>query len=172
MTEPRLRIEATRHRTKMDNENKDQQEEIELLAIMEENKWQERNIWPGIDDENAIHFVFTPLFFLINLILIPTGFTFFLEEKESRDRLICRRHILAKAREVFRTIDKAQRTMGSKQTKQDAHNSTIEQQVGIENSYSILNLRNYHSSTIGILIIFILLSLGALWCTRKQYVGL
>ena len=121
---------------------------------------------------DAIPFVFSPLFFLINLLIIPTGFTFFLGQKESHDKLVCRCHICAKAREVFRAIDRASRTMGSKQTKQDAKDSNIENQVRIEYSYSLLDLCNWHSSLIGMLIILILLILRALWCARKHYLCL
>ena len=59
--------------------------------------------------------------------------------------------------------------MGSKSSKQDAKDSKIENLVGIENTYSLLDFRNWHSSSIGILIILVLLILGDLWCACKCY---
>ena len=131
---------------------------------MEENKKHEKKFWPGLEDEDAIPFVCSPLFFLINLLILPTGFTYFLKQKESHDELVCRHHIREKARHVFQAIDRASIDMGSKSPKQEAKDSKIENQVRIENTYSLLDFSNWHSSSIGILIILVLLVLGVLWC--------
>ena len=60
--------------------------------------------------------------------------------------------------------------MGSGKSKEENDNegAMIENQVGVnmESSYSLLDLRNYHSSTIGLLAILIILILGLLWCAK------
>ena len=153
-------IEAEWLRTEKDIEKKKHQE---LEDLIEENLVHERNAWPGFKAED--HSPFHLFFFLINLIILPTGFTFFLEHLEMCDELICRRYIQEKARQVFQA-------MGSKNTKQEPKDSKVENMVGTENSNSLLDFRNWHTSSIGILIILVLLVLGALWCAHKHYLCL
>ena len=115
ITEPRIEIGVEPTRTKQDNEITDYHE---LEEVMKENKKHEKEFWPGLADEEMT-FLCSPLFFLINLIIFPTGYTFFLELKESCDELVCRHHIREKVRQVLRAIDKALEEMGGKSSKQD-----------------------------------------------------
>ena len=130
-------IEANRQRHKQDLEIADHQKEEELEALIQENIGHKRNIWLGLQIEDTSPF--NLLCFLINLIIFPTGYTFFLEQRESHDSLICKRHIRERARQILQTIDKAQAQMGGQSSKQDSEGSKIENQVGVETSYSLLD---------------------------------
>ena len=164
-------IEDNRQRHKQDLEIADhQKEEEELEALIQENIGHKRNIWPGLEIEDTSPF--NLLCFLINLIIFPTGYTFFLKQRETQDGLICRRHLQERARQILQTIDKAQAHMGGKSSKQDSEGSKIENQVGVETSYSLLDFRNWHSSSIGILIILVIIILATLFCTSKRYLRL
>ena len=62
--------------------------------------------------------------------------------------------------------------MGSGSSKQENEGETvIEKQVGVDmaSSYSLLDLRGWHSSSIGILVIVIIIIIGMLCCARKRY---
>ena len=61
--------------------------------------------------------------------------------------------------------------MGSRKSKQDNAGATIDKQIGVdmETSYSLLDFRNWHSSSIGILIILIIIVLGTLYCAKRRY---
>ena len=63
----------------------------QFKALIEENIAHERHFWPGLEAEDTSPF--NLLFFFINLLILPTGFTYFLEQKESHDEFICRHHI-------------------------------------------------------------------------------
>ena len=88
MTEPG--IEDQRPKLEKDIEKSDQEEE-ELESLILENVGHEEQMWPGmnVEDTSLLNLVC----FFCNLIVVPTGFTFFLERAESRDGLICRRWI-------------------------------------------------------------------------------
>ena len=154
-----------------DIEQSDQEEET-LDLLIEENVGHEENLWPGmnIEDMSLLHLVC----FFCNLIVVPTGFTFHLERLETRDSLICHRWIRERAQRLLHTIDRTTAKMGSGKSKQDNEGATIESQVGVdmETSYSLLDFCNWHSSSIGILIILIIMILGTLYCARRQYLRL
>ena len=127
-------------------------------------------MWPGINEEDTS--LLNLVCFFVNLLILPTGFTYFLKRSESRYGLICRRWIKERAKQILQTIDKASAQMGSKNSKQDSEGSNIENQVGVETSYSLLDFQNWHSSSTGILIILVIIILGTLYCARKRYIRL
>ena len=62
--------------------------------------------------------------------------------------------------------------MGSGSSKQENQGETvIESQVGVDmaSSYSLLDLRGWHSSTIGLLVMIIIIIVGILFCARRRY---
>ena len=90
---------------------KSEQEEEELELIIQENVGHEENMWPGMNFEDTSLINLTCFF--VNLIILPTGFTFFLERAESHDGLICRHWIREHAKRLLQTIDQATAKMGS-----------------------------------------------------------
>ena len=154
-----------------DTENNDHSEEEFLDRVEEENKNIEQLLWPGVDHEEMMS-IGTLVCFFCNFILVPTGYTYFLERGESREGLQCHRFLRNRANQIFQAIRRAQETMGSGKSKQENEGETIiEKQVGVDMaaSYSLLDMRGWHSSSIGILVIIIVIILGILICARKRY---
>ena len=92
-------VEDQTDRRDKDIERSDHSEKEALDKLIEENEGHEENPWPGMnsEDRSLAHLVC----FLCNLIVLPTGFTFFLEHLESRDSLICCRWIKERSRKLF-----------------------------------------------------------------------
>ena len=91
-------IEDHRPKREKDIEITDHQEE-ELESLIQENLGHERNMWPGINEEDTS--LFSLVCFFVNLLILLTGFTFFLKQRESRDGLICRRWIKERAKRIL-----------------------------------------------------------------------
>ena len=130
-------VEDQTEKSDKDIERSDHSEKEALDKLVEENEGHKENPWPGMnfEDMSLWHLVC----FLCNLIVVPTGFTFFLERLESRDGLICHRWIKERSRKLFQTIDRATAQMGSRKSKQDNEGATIDKNVGVdmETSYSL-----------------------------------
>ena len=65
-----------------------------------------------------------------------------LEEIESRNTLICKRHLEWKARIILKTI---QRGLGGSSSKQQVKADNVEELVGNQNNLFLIDLRNYHA---------------------------
>ena len=153
-----------------ENEREDHSDE-ELDRVIEENVNNEKLLWPGIDDDEMMS-ISTLVCFCLNFILVPTGYTFLLEQGETRAGLLCHRFLRNRANEILQTIWRAQEAMGSGSSKQENQGETvIEKQVGVDmaSSCSLLNLRGWHSSSIGILVMIIIIIIGMLCCARRRY---
>ena len=64
------------------NEKEDHSDEEFLDRVVEENINNENLLWPGIDDDEMMS-ISTLVCFFCNFILVPTGYTFLLEQGES-----------------------------------------------------------------------------------------
>ena len=51
----------------------------------------------------------------------------------------------------------------------NSQSGSVEELNGAEYSYSLIDLRSYHASTIGLAIIFFLIITGGLWCAWKRH---
>ena len=163
-------VEDQTDRREKDLERSDHSEKDKLDKLIEENEGHEEMPWPGVNNEELMS-IGSLVCFFCNLIVIPTGFTFFLEKAESRDGLVCRRYLRQRASQILESIGRAQSKMGSGKSKQENEGATIDKQIGVdmESLYSLLDLRGWHASSIGILIIIIIIVLGVLLCARRRY---
>ena len=86
------------------------------------------------------------LFFMIQLCMLLTGFIGFLEQFKGSDKLVCKRFLRQKARAIFEAV-----RMGGKSLKQEIKgDANVDELVAMESNYSILDLREWHSSSIGL----------------------
>ena len=80
-------------RREQDLEQSEQEEET-LKELVDENLGHEEVVWPFMNVGDMERYAFWNIMcFLVNIVLIPTGFTYHLERFETHDGLVCHRWI-------------------------------------------------------------------------------
>ena len=166
--------DQTENTRETDNEIENHSEE-ELDKVVEANLRDESLVWPDIADEEEKISIYSVICVLLNLSLVPTAYTVLLERGETRAGLLCHRFLKERANEILTTIWETQKAMGGGSSKQSNEGETvIGEQVGVDltSNYSLLDMRGWHSSTIGLCIMIIIIILGLMICARKRYKSL
>ena len=158
--------------TRETDNGKENHSEKELDKVIEANLRDESLIWPDIANEEEKIGIYSVICVLLNLSLVPTAYTVLLERGETRAGLLCHNFLKERANEILTTIWETQRTMGGGSSKQSNEGETvIGEQVGVDltSNYSLLDFRGWHSSTIGLCIMIIIIILGLMFCARRRY---
>ena len=138
--------------------------------MMSDNINNEREVWPLCQLELKDSFKKNYIFVLIQIFIISTSFTSFLEYFKTWDELVCQCFLEYKARVLLHTIKSK---MGGSSSKQEVDgNNETKEMVGSQTNVSLLDLHHWHSSSIGLVMVLLLLVVCMLLCAGKRYKNL